>query len=53
MNAAFFFARIPSLNQPFQLKKIKKVNAKTNDAVALLKIFGRITVNNPFQQELA
>lgn len=48
----FFATRIPTLNQPFQLRKIKKANACENDAVALLKIFGRFSINNPFKLEL-
>jgi len=45
----FFATRIPTLNQPYQFKKIEKAKAQKNDEVALLKIFGRSTITNPFQ----
>lgn len=45
----FFASRIPSLNQPFQLKKIHKANIKRDDSVGLLKLFGNETITNPFR----
>lgn len=45
----FFATRIPTLNQPYHLKKIRKANISTNDSVELLKLFGKETINNPFQ----
>jgi HipA-like protein len=45
----FFASRIPSINQPYQAKKIKKANIKQNDSVGLLKIFGSETITNPFR----
>lgn len=44
----FFAVRIPTINQPYQLKKIKKANIKPDDSVELLKIFGKETITNPF-----
>ena len=45
----FFASRIPSINQPFQFKKIQKANIKHNDSVGLLKLFGNETITNPFR----
>ncbi len=45
----FFAARIPSLNQPFHTKKIKKHNGDKNDLVSLLEIFGKKSINNPYE----
>ncbi|HPF00338.1 MAG TPA: HipA N-terminal domain-containing protein [Bacteroidales bacterium] len=45
----FFASRIPSINQPYQLKKIQKASVNKEDSVALLRIFGKTTINNPFQ----
>ncbi len=45
----FFASRIPTLNQPFQLKKIKKHSVDKTDPVGLLKIFGNETINNPYR----
>lgn len=45
----FFASRIPSLNQPFQFKKIAKAHININDSVALLRLFGNETITNPFQ----
>ncbi len=44
----FFAARIPALNQPYQIKKIKKAKVDKDDAVGLLKVFGKETITNPF-----
>lgn len=44
----FFAARIPALNQPYQIKKIKKANIQKHDSVGLLKLFGKETITNPF-----
>ncbi|MDZ7739083.1 MAG: HipA N-terminal domain-containing protein [Bacteroidales bacterium] len=45
----FFASRIPSLNQPFQLKKILKANIRKDDSVGLLRLFGNETITNPFR----
>jgi HipA-like protein len=45
----FFATRIPSLNQPYQIKKIQKANIQENDSVGLLKLFGKETITNPFR----
>ena len=45
----FFASRIPSLNQPYHDKKIKQANADKNDSVALLRLFGKNTITNPFR----
>jgi len=45
----FFAARIPNLNQPFHLKKLSKYKGDKNDLVSLLEIFGRKSINNPFE----
>jgi len=44
----FFATRIPSLNQPFHLKKLKKANIENNNTANLLKLFGKKTITNPF-----
>jgi len=45
----FFASRIPTLNQPFQFKKILKAKIKENDSVGLLRLFGNTTITNPFK----
>lgn len=45
----FFAARIPNLNQPFHEKKIKKFNGNKESEVSMLRIFGRKSINNPFE----
>ena len=45
----FFATRIPSINQPYLIKKIEKAQANKNDSVDLLSIFGRDTITNPFK----
>jgi HipA-like protein len=45
----FFASRIPSLNQSFQFKKIRKANIKQDDSVGLLRLFGNETITNPFR----
>jgi HipA-like protein len=45
----FFASRIPTINQPFQVKKIKKARIKSDDSVGLLRIFGNDTINNPYK----
>lgn len=45
----FFATRIPSLNQPYHYKKIKKANIQEDDSVELLKLFGKDTITNPFK----
>lgn len=44
----FFAARIPNLNQPFHMKKLLKYKGDKNDLVSLLEIFGRKSINNPY-----
>lgn len=44
----FFAARIPTINQPYHFKKIKKANIREDDSVELLKLFGKATINNPY-----
>lgn len=44
----FFATRIPTLNQPYHFKKIKKANIQEDDSVELLKLFGKETITNPF-----
>lgn len=45
----FFAARIPKINQYYQLKKIKEANIDMNDTVGLLKIFGVNVIDNCFK----
>lgn len=45
----FFATRIPNLNQPFHQRKIEKNNGDKNNLVSLLKIFGKKSINNPFE----
>jgi HipA-like protein len=45
----FFAARIPNLNQPFHFKKLKKHNGDKDDLVSLLEIFGKKSINNPYE----
>jgi hypothetical protein len=45
----FFATRIPTLNQPYQLKKIKKANIREDDSVELLKLFDKDAITNPFR----
>ncbi|MCK4920707.1 MAG: HipA N-terminal domain-containing protein [Bacteroidales bacterium] len=45
----FFATRIPTLNQPYHLKKIRKANISKDNSVALLKLFGNETITNPFR----
>ena len=45
----FFALRIPALNQPYQLKKIRNANIAKDDAVGLLKVFGSLSIANPYR----
>lgn len=45
----FFALRIPALNQPYQLKKIRNANIAKDDAVGLLKVFGSLSITNPYR----
>jgi HipA-like protein len=45
----FFAARIPTLNQPYQFRKIKKEGISKDDPVGLLRLFGGETITNPFK----
>lgn len=49
----FFASRIPTLNQPFHLKKVRKAKIKANDSVGLLRLFGNETITNPFKLQPA
>ncbi|MFZ1703569.1 MAG: HipA N-terminal domain-containing protein [Saprospiraceae bacterium] len=44
----FFQARIPSLKQPKIKAIIKKNGINENDIIALLRLFGAKSINNPF-----
>ncbi len=48
----FFAARIPKINQPFHDEKISKHKGDKNDVVSLLEIFGKKSINNPFELKL-
>lgn len=45
----FFASRIPAINQPYQIRKITKANIDKKDPVALLRLFGKDTITNPFK----
>lgn len=49
----FFVSRIPTINQPYQLKKIRKSNIEKDDMVGLLKLFGQNTIANPFELKVS
>lgn len=49
----FFASRIPSFEQSEIEAIIKRENIDDNDAVSLLKRFGRRTINNPFELKVA
>ena len=45
----FFAARIPNLNQPYHEQKLEKLEGNKTSLVSLLKIFGKKSINNPFE----
>ena len=47
----FFAARIPGVSQPRVKQLIKEHHIDENDTVALLKLFGKKNISNPFQLE--
>jgi HipA-like protein len=49
----FFASRIPSFEQAEVEAIIRRENIDDNDAVSLLKRFGRRTINNPFELKAA
>lgn len=49
----FFLHRIPSLSQPKVQRQIAKEEIDANNEAELLKVFGRISLTNPFQLVVA
>ena len=49
----FFASRIPSTEQPEVEEILKREHVKEDDAVGLLKLFGRRTIANPFELTFA
>ena len=49
----FFASRIPSTEQPEVEAILKRKHVKDDDAVELLKLFGKRTIANPFELTLA
>jgi HipA-like protein len=49
----FFASRIPSTEQPEVEKILKREHVKEDDAVGLLKLFGKRTIANPFELTFA
>lgn len=49
----FFASRIPSTQQPEVEQILKREHVEEDDAVALLKLFGRRTIANPFELTFA
>ncbi len=45
----FFATRIPNLNQPYHEQKLEKLEGDKTSLVSLLKIFGKKSINNPFE----
>ena len=45
----FFASRIPSTEQPEVEEILKREHVKEDDAVGLLKLFGKRTIANPFE----
>ena len=45
----FFASRIPAINQPYQIRKIAKAKIDQKDPIALLRLFGKDTITNPFR----
>jgi hypothetical protein len=49
----FFASRIPSTEQPEVEAILKREHVKEDDAVGLLKLFGKRTIANPFELTFA
>lgn len=49
----FFASRIPSTEQPEVEKILKREHVNEDDAVGLLKLFGKRTIANPFELTFA
>ena len=49
----FFASRIPSTEQPEVEKILKREHVKEDDAVGLLRLFGKRTIANPFELTFA
>ena len=49
----FFASRIPSTEQPEVEEILRREHVKEDDAVGLLKLFGKRTIANPFELTLA
>ena len=49
----FFASRIPSTEQPEVEQILKREHVEQDDAVALLKLFGKRTIANPFELTFA
>ena len=49
----FFASRIPSTEQPEVEQILRREHVEEDDAVALLKLFGRRTIANPFELTFA
>lgn len=49
----FFASRIPSTEQPEVEKILKREHVDEDDAVGLLKLFGKRTIANPFELTFA
>ena len=49
----FFASRIPSTEQPEIEEILKREHVKDDDAVGLLKLFGKRTIANPFELTIA
>lgn len=49
----FFASRIPSTEQPEVEEILKREHVKEDDAVELLKLFGKRTIANPFELTFA
>lgn len=45
----FFASRIPSTEQPEVEEILRREHVEEDDAVGLLKLFGRRTISNPFE----
>ena len=49
----FFASRIPSTEQPEVEEILKREHVKEDDAIGLLKLFGKRTIANPFELTFA
>ena len=48
----FFAFRIPGMNQPIAKELVEKKGIKEGNIVKLLDLFGKKSINNPFELEL-